>query len=83
MADRSAIEWTNATWNPTTGCTPVSSGCDRCYAQSLAHRLLSATYRARLPVVNSAANRRDPFAVRTWPERLSCLRLGKRRAGFS
>lgn len=39
MADRSSIEWTEATWNPTTGCDRVSSGCDFCYAQSLAKRL--------------------------------------------
>ncbi|WP_419946655.1 DUF5131 family protein [Candidatus Poriferisodalis sp.] len=39
MADKSAIEWTEATWNPTTGCDRVSPGCDRCYAQTLAKRL--------------------------------------------
>ena len=39
MADRSAIEWTEATWNPTTGCDKVSSGCDNCYALTLAKRL--------------------------------------------
>jgi protein gp37 len=39
MADRSTIEWTEATWNPTTGCDRVSSGCDNCYALSLAKRL--------------------------------------------
>lgn len=39
MADRSAIEWTEATWNPTTGCDRVSAGCDNCYALSLAKRL--------------------------------------------
>ncbi len=38
MADRSAIEWTNATWNPVTGCTKISPGCDRCYAERLAER---------------------------------------------
>ena len=38
MGDRSAIEWTDATWNPVTGCTKVSPGCDRCYAQRLAER---------------------------------------------
>lgn len=31
MADKTAISWTDATWNPTTGCTRVSSGCDHCY----------------------------------------------------
>lgn len=35
----SAIEWTNVTWNPTTGCDRVSPGCDNCYALTLARRL--------------------------------------------
>lgn len=39
MADGSTIEWTEATWNPTTGCDKVSPGCDNCYALSLAKRL--------------------------------------------
>ncbi|HSV64638.1 MAG TPA: phage Gp37/Gp68 family protein [Mycobacteriales bacterium] len=39
MADRSPIEWTQATWNPTTGCDRVSVGCDHCYALTLAARL--------------------------------------------
>ena len=36
---QSTIEWTNATWNPVTGCTKVSSGCKHCYAERMAHRL--------------------------------------------
>lgn len=39
MGDRSTIEWTEATWNPTTGCDRVSAGCDNCYALTLAGRL--------------------------------------------
>lgn len=39
MSDRSSIEWTEATWNPTTGCDRVSAGCDNCYAMTLAKRL--------------------------------------------
>lgn len=39
MSDKSAIEWTEATWNPTTGCDRVSAGCDHCYALALAKRL--------------------------------------------
>lgn len=39
MADNSAIEWTEATWNPTTGCDRVSAGCDNCYALALSKRL--------------------------------------------
>jgi protein gp37 len=41
MGDRSAIEWTQATWNPVTGCDRVSTGCDHCYALTLAARLKS------------------------------------------
>ena len=39
MADRSHIEWTEATWNPVTGCSKVSAGCKNCYAERLALRL--------------------------------------------
>ena len=38
MADKSAIEWTDATWNPMTGCTKVSRGCDHCYAERFSER---------------------------------------------
>lgn len=38
MAEQSAIEWTNSTWNPTTGCTKVSPGCDHCYAERFSER---------------------------------------------
>jgi protein gp37 len=38
MSERSAIEWTDATWNPVTGCTKVSPGCDHCYAETFAER---------------------------------------------
>lgn len=38
MADSSKIEWTDATWNPVTGCTKVSPGCDHCYAETLHER---------------------------------------------
>ncbi|HEX8693431.1 MAG TPA: phage Gp37/Gp68 family protein [Longimicrobium sp.] len=70
MGDRSAIEWTDATWNPVTGCTKVSSGCDNCYAHRLAHGRLADVYGKRLPVVDTETNRADPFAVRLWSERL-------------
>jgi len=38
MADKSSIEWTNSTWNPVTGCTKISPGCDNCYAERFAER---------------------------------------------
>ena len=39
MAQGSSIEWTEATWNPVTGCTKVSPGCKHCYAERMAKRL--------------------------------------------
>ena len=38
MAGTSKIEWTDATWNPVTGCTKISAGCDHCYAERFAER---------------------------------------------
>ena len=37
-SEHSAIEWTEATWNPTSGCTKVSPGCDHCYAERITQR---------------------------------------------
>lgn len=39
MSIRSAIEWTETTWNPVTGCTKISPGCRHCYAERMARRL--------------------------------------------
>lgn len=39
MGDKSAIQWTDATWNPSTGCSKVSPGCRNCYAERLSSRL--------------------------------------------
>lgn len=39
MTTQSAIEWTEQTWNPVTGCTKISPGCKHCYAEALAKRL--------------------------------------------
>lgn len=38
MSGQTGIEWTDATWNPVTGCTEVSPGCDHCYAKTFAER---------------------------------------------
>jgi protein gp37 len=38
VSDRSAIEWTDATWNPVRGCTKISPGCKHCYAERFAER---------------------------------------------
>ena len=38
MSDNSAIDWTDATWNPVTGCTKISPGCAHCYAETITLR---------------------------------------------
>ena len=38
MANATTIEWTDATWNPVTGCTKISAGCDNCYAERFSER---------------------------------------------
>jgi protein gp37 len=43
MAENSAIEWTDATWNPVTGCTKISAGCDHCYAARFSERFRGVT----------------------------------------
>lgn len=55
MADHSAIEWTDATWNPVTGCSVVSPGCTNCYAMKLAGtRLAHHPSRAGLTIDTKA-----------------------------
>lgn len=43
MSDQTRIEWCDATWNPCTGCTPISEACEHCYAERIAGRNLPAT----------------------------------------
>ena len=61
MADNSAIEWTEATWNPVTGCTKVSPGCAHCYAETFAERWRGT---AGHPYEQG-------FDLRMWPHRLA------------
>ena len=60
MSDRSTIEWTDATWNPVTGCTQVGPGCDHCYAMAFAERFRGV---AEHPYEQG-------FDLKLWPERL-------------
>lgn len=80
MATSSGIEWTDATWNPTVGCSKVSPGCKHCYAATM-HRRLTAmgkrkyelpftTVRAWIPHLNEPLRWRNPAAgVRQFDER--------------
>ncbi len=60
MSDRSPIEWTDATWNPVTGCTKVSPGCKHCYAQTFAERFRGVPGHPF----------EQGFDLRLWPQRL-------------
>jgi protein gp37 len=62
VGERSGIEWTEATWNPVTGCSKVSPGCAHCYAETLSRRF----GRSRLPW--TPANARENVVLH--PERL-------------
>ncbi|MER6765100.1 MULTISPECIES: DUF5131 family protein [Amycolatopsis] len=70
MADGSAIEWTEATWNPTTGCDRVSAGCDNCYALALAKRL-KAMGAAKYQVDGNPKTSGPGFGVTVHPEALA------------
>lgn len=61
MSGNSAIEWTESTWNPVTGCTKMSSGCLHCYAERMAMRLQAM----------GQPNYRNGFQVTTHPNALS------------
>ncbi len=61
MSDRSPIEWTNATWNPVTGCTQLSPGCDHCYALRFAERFRGVRGHPY----------EQGFDVKLWPQRLN------------
>lgn len=73
MSLQSSIEWTDATWNPVTGCNQVSPGCDHCYALAFAERFRG--------VPNHPYE--QGFDLRLWPERLELpLRWRKPRRIF-
>ena len=57
---QSSIEWTEMTWNPTTGCTKISAGCKYCYAEVMAKRLQAM----------GVAKYKNAFAVRTHDDAL-------------
>ena len=66
MSARSAIEWTQVTWNPVTGCTKISHGCKHCYAERMAKRLQAMDvrkYKAGFSIATHAATLGEPL---TW-----------------
>jgi protein gp37 len=69
MAQMSTISWTDATWNPVTGCTPVSAGCDNCYASRYAKRGIGDFVARHISDTYETINRLFS-EVRTHPERL-------------
>jgi protein gp37 len=61
MAQKSEIEWTDATWNPVTGCTKIGPGCDNCYAERFAERWRGIPDHPY----------EQGFDLRVWPSRLA------------
>ncbi|MBI4232079.1 phage Gp37/Gp68 family protein [Candidatus Peregrinibacteria bacterium] len=61
MSDKSTIEWTDATWNPVTGCTKISPACKHCYAETFAERFRGV----------HGHPFEQGFDLKLWPERLS------------
>src|SRR5438094_5712055 len=68
VGDRTAIEWTDATWNPVTGCSKVSPGCAHCYAETFAERFRGTPGHPY----------EKGFDLQLWPKRLN-LPLGWRQ----
>jgi protein gp37 len=65
--NKSSIEWTDATWNPVTGCTEVSPGCDHCYARTFAmrwHGVVGHPYERGFEVVLRPERLEQPLAWR-------------------
>lgn len=60
MSDQTSIQWTDATWNPVTGCTKVSPGCKHCYAETFAERWRGIPGHPY----------EQGFDLRLWPQRL-------------
>lgn len=61
MAQKTDIEWTDATWNPVTGCTKIGPGCDNCYAERFAERWRGIPGHPY----------EQGFDLRLWPDRLA------------
>ncbi len=68
MAQKSEIEWTDATWNPVTGCTKIGPGCDNCYAERFAERWRGTPNHPY----------EQGFDLTLWPSRLTQPRLWKK-----
>lgn len=68
MSEKSAIEWTDSTWNLVTGCSKVSLGCKHCYAETFAERWRGIPGHPY----------EQGFDLRLWPERLGLPRVWKR-----
>jgi protein gp37 len=68
MAQKSEIEWTDATWNPVTGCTKIGPGCDNCYAERFAERWRGTPNHPY----------EQGFDLTLWPSRLQQPKLWKK-----
>lgn len=67
MSANSSIEWTETTWNPVTGCTKVSPGCQHCYAERMAKRLQAMghpNYKNGFELTTHDHSLEIPFSIR-------------------
>ena len=75
MGDHSSIEWTEATWNPTTGCDKTSPGCSNCYALTLSKRL-KAMGQAKYQRDGDPKTSGPGFGLTIHPDKTRLLRFG-------
>ena len=67
MSAPTSIEWTDYSWNPVSGCTKVSRGCDHCYAETIATRFAGSTaYPDGFEVTLKPERLTDPLRKRSW-----------------
>src|ERR1700679_1377476 len=82
MGSGTGIEWTEVTWNPTTGCDRISAGCEHCYALALAKRL-KAMGQAKYQADGDPRTSGPGFGLTVHPDalRLPYARAGRRPDG--
>lgn len=79
MGAKTNIEWTDATWNPTVGCTSVSAGCDHCYARSLTERFGGAGSFDTMVLPTTRLLAAEPCRLCGQPAQVDCPNCGATR----
>lgn len=66
MSSVSKIDWTEASWNPTTGCTKISPGCDNCYAELTARKLHSIGFKEYVDIFKVKTHQHKLYQPLNW-----------------